>query len=248
METTLSTPIEELPAYLSSISMVCDDVQQIVNDLIHAERKSPKKYHLARDLFLGVLEGDFSFADAVAQARLFGDGTVRKCTLEVLDASRSFLTNGSRSDVTPLDRLWLPLPNGKELLVSPVWLCHSNPHRLLVLHFWLKPLSDWQIKAALAILVEAMKRDNHECLTLDIDFISVARPEHSARRQFQLYDWYKLRPLDEGELDDFLQRLCAGWQKYRSRALREVKLRGDRHPIIPGIRTERSRLRPRQSK
>ncbi len=56
MEKEFSTPLVELPSFLSTISMVGDDQNATVQKLIQAERKSPPVYDLARALFLAVLQ------------------------------------------------------------------------------------------------------------------------------------------------------------------------------------------------
>jgi hypothetical protein len=91
MEKEFSTPLLELPSFLSTISMVGDDQNAIVERLIQAERKSPPVYDPARELFLTVLEGKLSFERARTQAwRLFNE-VERKCALQILDASENFL-------------------------------------------------------------------------------------------------------------------------------------------------------------
>jgi hypothetical protein len=53
MEYELSTPLRELPKFLSTISMVTDDIAAIVQKLKFAERKSPSRYDPAREHFVG---------------------------------------------------------------------------------------------------------------------------------------------------------------------------------------------------
>jgi hypothetical protein len=74
METVLSTPLEEPPAYLSLVSMVGDDEKYTVQQLKKAERPSPELYGQARDFFDKILDGNFSFQFALSQLR-----TIPRC-------------------------------------------------------------------------------------------------------------------------------------------------------------------------
>jgi hypothetical protein len=60
-----------------------------------------------------------------------------------------------------------------------------------------------------------MKRDNPILIRLEIDFISISKPEHSAGRRFQKFSWDRLDPLYEDELQRFLKRFCDAWKKYK---------------------------------
>jgi hypothetical protein len=136
-----------------------------------------------------------------------------------------YLMEQAPARVIPLNPMGIDLPNGMELRVSPVWARHFSPTRLLVLHFWREPLSDWQLKAAPAILIAAMKRDKPTCLDLDLDFISVAVPDHATKRRLRTYSFDTLKPLDDDELQRFLQRLCDAWAEYQRRGPRAFKSR-----------------------
>jgi len=225
METKLSKLLTEFPSFLSAISMVGDDQEQAIRELQYAERKSPAVYNPARDLFMSVLRGQLDFRSALAQVGWLPDETERKCARDVLEASKSFLMQEGPAEVKPLSRMGIDLPNGMELRVAPVWVRHLSPPRLLVLHFWREPLSAWQLSAAAAILMSAMKRDKPTCVDLDLDFISVAVPDHSAKRRLRAYNWDTLKRLDDDELRRFLQRLCDAWVEYQNRGPRAYKPR-----------------------
>ena len=124
--------------------MVGDDQEYTIRALVHAERKSPPVYTPARELFIRVLQGDFTVQAALAQARRLHDETERKCAHDILRVSETFLLKEPRTKVARLGAMGICLPNGMELNVSPVWIRHSSQRRLLVLHFWEQPLSDWQ--------------------------------------------------------------------------------------------------------
>ena len=225
----LSKPLTMLPAFLSAVSMVGDDQEHTIRQLTYAERKSPPFYNPARDLFIRVLQGDFNVERAVAEAHRLSDDVERKCASDVLEASRSFLMREAPAKVGQLDPMEVHLPNGMELSVSPVWIRHLRPQpRLMILHFWQRPLSDWQLSAAAAILIAALKRHDPACLSLDIDFVSVAVPDYSAGRRLRVYDWYSLKPLDDDGLSRFLHRLCAAWAAYQCREPRVIKSRHNR--------------------
>jgi hypothetical protein len=91
MDIEYSKPLVELPSFLSTISMVADDHGTIIQQLIQAERKSPPKYGPTRDLFIRVLQGDFSFEAALKQTSTIHDETERRCAIDVLRASEWFL-------------------------------------------------------------------------------------------------------------------------------------------------------------
>lgn len=156
MRRQLSMPLTELPTFLSTISMVVDDRPAIVQKLIQAERKSPPVYEPSRELFLKVVEGKLSFDSATVQAQRLADETERRCAAQIMDASAQFLRSERAARVSRFPGLEYTLPNGLHLDVSPVWLRHLDPSRLMVLHFWQTPLSDWQLSAAAAVLKTAL--------------------------------------------------------------------------------------------
>jgi hypothetical protein len=49
MESQFSTPLNDLPHFLSTIAMVVDDSASIIESLIQAERKSPSRYDPAKE-------------------------------------------------------------------------------------------------------------------------------------------------------------------------------------------------------
>src|ERR1700758_2403095 len=99
MEREYSTQLQELPSFLSTISMVVDDRASIVESLVQAERKSPPRYGPAKELFRCVLEGDWTVSQALIQARNVIDSVERKCATDILLASEKFLNNAARGHV-----------------------------------------------------------------------------------------------------------------------------------------------------
>jgi hypothetical protein len=225
METKFSKPLTEPPAYLSMVSMVGDDEAYTIQQLVHAEQKSPPVYDPTRDLFTSVLEHKFTYQEALREVERLPDETERKCARDVLRASKSFLVGEPAARVGKLEPMSICLPNGMELSVSPVWLRHLAPRRLMVLHFWQKPLSQWQLGAAAGILIAAMQRDQPLLTSLEIDFISVSKPEDRPQRRFQRLGWAELGPLYGDELQRFLKRFCDAWERYKKRQPRLIKLR-----------------------
>jgi hypothetical protein len=127
--------------------MVVNDRAAIVQKLIQAERKSPPVYERSRDLFLSILQGKLTFDKAVIQARRLRDNTERKCAVQIIDASEQFLRNERPTMVSALPNLEYAIPNGIRLSITPVWLRHFDPERLMVLHFWQTLLSQRQLRA-----------------------------------------------------------------------------------------------------
>ena len=80
----LSKPLEALPGFLSTISMVEDDQAQVIKGFIGAERKSPPRYDAARQLILRVLEGQISLQQARDLADTVSDPVDRRCAQQVL--------------------------------------------------------------------------------------------------------------------------------------------------------------------
>jgi len=222
-----SKPLSEFPAYLSSISMVVDDIESIVRDLIHAEHKSPPQYDAARDLSIRVLQGDLSFESALRQAEQLRDETHRKCAIEVLNTAKSFLISAVPAHVALLSEMNIRLPNGMALKVSPVWLRETSPPRLMILYFWLKPFSERQLAATASVLSRALHRHQTKYRSIEIDFISVSKPENSPERRLRCLDWKHLHPMTDTELEKFLQQLCQGWSVYKSRGPRYFQSRRD---------------------
>lgn len=222
MEEEFSTPLVELPTFLSTISMVGDDQNTIVQKLIQAERKSPPVYEPARDLFLTILEGKLSFEDARIQAWHLKDETQRKCAVQILNASERFLKGEHHAHIGVLHNLKYRLPNGLPLTVAPVRLRHFSPERLMLLHFWQTPLSQWQLSAAAAVLRSTINTELPQHAACEVDFISVPFSELGNRRQFEKFNWTKLKPLDQTELDRFWYRFLTAWSQYHRRGPRKI--------------------------
>lgn len=220
-----STPLVELPSFLSTISMVGDDQAAIVQRLVQAERKSPSFYDPARDLFLSALEGKLSFEKVMAQAWNITDETERKCALQVLWASEQFLREERHARVGLLSNLKYHLPNGLPLNVTPVRLRHLSSGRLLVLHFWRTPLSQWQLSAAAGVLRLTLHTQIPKLDSCEIDFISVALTPSGDRREFQRLNWNRLKPLHRAELDRFWNQFLEAWSRYQRGGPRKINRR-----------------------
>ncbi len=221
-----SKPITALPAYLSTISMVVDDRTTIVKRLTWAERKSPSKYMPARDLFCMTLSGKFAFESALKQAaNLSGDE--KSCAIDVLKASKDFLVQEPRARIGAFQSMQIKLPNGLDLNISPVFLRHLERPRLMVLHFWKRPLLPRQLGAAGATLQRALIESRFDPSNYELDFISVSQPENATRRQFRIYNWKNIKPLNDKALARFWKLLIDAWSDYKRRPLRRIKRRND---------------------
>ncbi len=225
MDTKFSTPIDQLPTFLSTISMVGDDRSAIIQKLREAERKSPSVYEPTRELFLTVLEGKLSFEKAMVQAWRVADYTEKKCATQVLEASKDFLQNQRPAYISRLSGMKFTLPNGLPLAVSPVWIRHLNPDRLLILHFWQASFSQWQLSAAGAVLRSALLDQLPQYAACEIDFISVPFVETANGRRFDKYSWTKLRPLNESETNRFWNRFLSAWTDYQRGPSRVIRLK-----------------------
>jgi hypothetical protein len=117
------------------------------------------------------------------------------------------------------------IPSGLRLNVSSVLFRHLDPERLMVLHFWQKPLSDWQLSAAGAVLQSALLQHQPEFANCEIDFISVPFPEFAPHRRFEHYNWTKLKPLNDNDLQRFWNQFCDAWSIYKRREPREIRRR-----------------------
>jgi hypothetical protein len=225
MEREFSKPLNEPPGFLSTISMVEDDRSAIIENLIQAERKSPSRYEPAKALFCRVLEGDLNVGQAIAHAHTVAGLVERKCAAEVLQASKEFLARQPPAHIGPLPPMSVSIPSGLRLNVSSVLFRHLDPERLMVLHFWQKPLSDWQLSAAGAVLQSALLQHQPEFANCEIDFISVPFPEFAPHRRFEHYNWTKLKPLNDNDLQRFWNQFCDAWSIYKRREPREIRRR-----------------------
>jgi len=223
MEFAVSTPLSELPAFLSTISMVVDDRALIIERLIQAERKSPPRYEPAKELFCRVLQGDLSVTQALAQARNVTDPVERKCAVDILEASKKFLFSAAPAHIGLFPSMNISIPNGMQLSVSPVRLRHLNSQRLMVLHFWQTPLSTWQLSAAGAVLRAALARNQPDYSNCELDFISVSVPGATSQRRFERYSWAKLKPLNDADLSRFWKQFCTAWSEYQSKGPRQFR-------------------------
>lgn len=225
MPIAMSESLRELPGFLSTISMVVDDQSLIIQDLKDAERKSPSVYGPAREMFCRVLDGSLSFEKALSHARTLSDQTEKKCAVEILLASKRFLTSAANSRIGYLPAMEVSIFEGPILKISSVYLRHLEPKRLMILHFWQKPLLSRQLGAAASILKIAMEKYNSEWINYEIDFISVAIPSPGAQRQFKTYDWKQLKPLNDSELRKFWKLLVTAWNKYQKLSPRSYVIR-----------------------
>jgi hypothetical protein len=198
---------------MSSVSMVTDDRERGIKDFIRAEHPSPSIYDAARKHFTVALEKKLTIEQLFTQASLIKNETVKKCTLDILEKSRKFLLAQAAGRTVKLPHMEIKLPNDKKLDVSPVWIRDCRPHRLMILHFWKKPLSEIQTRAAAGILSFAIEEEYRKYLGFELDFISISY--HGARRRFEVSGWDKIQPLRDIDLQYFLQRLCDLWDAYQ---------------------------------
>ncbi len=224
MDIEYSKPLVDLPSFLSTISMVVDDDTAIIQQLIQAERKSPSIYGPTRDLFVSVLQGNFSFDVALKHASsTITDETERRCAIAVLRASERFLREEPNHPVRLLPRMEYILPNGMPLDVSPVWLRHFHSQRLMVLHFWQTPLSSWQLSAAATVLRASLFKAYPQYSSSELDFISVSLDSFADRRRFERLNWTKLKPLDDEQLTRFWKKFLRAWSDYQRRPPRVIR-------------------------
>lgn len=228
MDAKFSTPITELPSFLSTISMVRDDHYSIVQKLRDAEQKSPPVYNPTRDLFLATLSGRLPYNKAMEQAWRLTDAVEKSCATQILDAAKNFLENERPCHIAPLTGLSFALPNGLPLPVTPIWLRQFNPNRVLVLHFWQTPFSQWQLGAAAAVLRASITRQIPEYSSSEIDFISVPLVEATSKRRFEKLNWTRLKPLSDDDLARFWSQFLKAWNEYHRRGPREIRARRQR--------------------
>jgi hypothetical protein len=98
-----------------------------------------------------------------------------------------------------------------------------DPERLLVLHFWQTSLSQWQLSAAAAVIRSALQTQMPQLASCEIDFISVASSLTGDRREFQRFNWTRLKALSQTELDRFWKQFLAAWSQYQRGGPRIIK-------------------------
>jgi len=228
MTYVLSKPLTEPPNFLSTISMVVDDHQLIVQDLIQAERKSPSVYEPARALFRRVLQSDLSFDQALDQAQKLLDRVEKKCAIEILRASKEFLTKEAKGPVGDFPKMSTVITGDLTLNITQILIRHLKPDQLMVLHFWRDPLSPRQLSAAAAILKGTIKKTKPEFSSCELDFISVSAPNNKSSRLLKRYNWQTLKPLEEPELVKFWKPFYTAWQQYQRLPPRRVMKRKER--------------------
>ena len=205
--------------------MVGDDERYTIQQLKNAEHPSPELYGQARDLFVRILNGNFSIEFALSQARTIVDAVEQKCAEEVLRASNHFLRSQTPVTVHRLPRMWFDLPNGLRMPVSGVRVRQFEQPRLMIFYFWKRPLSQWQLSAAAAILQTCLDRSQRHLSFAGIEFISVAEEGNPLQRRFRSYNWEALQPLTQDHLEHFLERFCKAWRTYKSLPPREIRRR-----------------------
>ena len=214
--------LTELPSFLSTVSMVVDNRAEIVKGFTRAERKSPSVYDSARELFFSVLRRQFTFEMALDQARLISDKVKRDCAVQVLEACKTFLRDTEGTEIGQLEPLYIDLPNGLVLPVSPVWVRHFAPERLLVLHLWRAPLTDRQVRALKAVLIKALLKAKSRHVLSEIDVFSVAMPDNATSRKSRLYTSEKYPALDNDDFERFVHELCEAWTEYQRQPVRKL--------------------------
>lgn len=222
----LSKPLEALPGFLSTISMVEDDQAAVIKGFIGAERKSPPRYDVARQLIFRILEGQISLQQAQNFADSVSDPIVRRCALQVLHASQPFLEGAPIAPVAALPSMSVEVRAGLSLSVGPIWVRQLEEPRLLLLHVWDQPLNERQVRAALAVLRIALANQQPAWSYREIDFVSVATPELAAKRHCRVYNWQTLAPMEEDELARFFRDMLSAWDAYHRIGPRLVKRRG----------------------
>lgn len=222
----LSKPLDALPGFLSTISMVEDNQAAIIKGFIGAERKSPPRYDAARQLIFRTLEGQISLIQALDYADGLSDPVDRRCAQQVLRASRSFLEAASVAPVAALPPMSVEVRAGLFLSVGPIWVRQLEEPRLLLLHLWDRPLNNRQVRAALAVLRTALATQQPAWSYREIDFVSVATPELAAKRLCRVYNWRTFAPMEEDELARFLRDMLSAWDAYHRLGPRPVKRRG----------------------
>jgi hypothetical protein len=169
--------------------------------------------------------GIFRFSLLFPSSVQYPDAVERKCAEDVLRASKRFLIAQTPAPVGKLPRMWFELPNGLRMPVSSVRIRQFQEPRLMVLYFWKKPLSSWQLRAVAAILQSCLDRFQRHLSFSKIEFISVAEEGNPSQRRLHSYNWEDLQPLSEDGLQHFLQRFCKAWRIYQSLPPRERKRR-----------------------
>lgn len=222
----LSKPLEVLPGFLSSISMVEDDQAAVIKGFIGAERKSPPRYDVARQLIFKVLEGQISLQQAQDYADSVSDPVDRRCAQQVLRAGQPFLKTASVAPVSALPSMTVEVRAGLSLNVGPIWVRHLEEPRLLLLHLWDRPLNERQVRAALAVLRTALATQQPAWSYREIDFVSVATPELAAERHCRIHGWRTLAPMEDDELTRFFRDMLSAWDAYQKIGPRPVKRRG----------------------
>ena len=226
MSDDLSVPLDELPGFLSTISMVEDDQRDIVKRLIAAEKKSPPRYDAARQLFLSVIEGQIDHERAELFANTISDPIDRRCAQDVLKAATNYLRSATSSPVGQLSPMRFEIRPDLSLGVAPIRVRQLEEPRVLLLHVWDRPLSDRQVRAAISILKRTLADQAPEYAYRDLEFVTVSTPPLSAQRSCKVYGWKTLPHMEDDELSRFLLALSDAWQTYRSIGPRPVRRRG----------------------
>lgn len=229
METRISSPLEEPPAFLSAVLMVTDDERRLQQGLIQAERKSPPRYTAARDHLVRVLQGQVSFAFALDQARQIPKAVDRRCAVDVLEALQPYLDQQGAVRIERLAAAPVEVLEGLSIDVGPIWVAHSGEAaRLFVCHLWEAPLSDWQLGVTGRLIKAFIQTYHIGYAGLEIDFVCASLSDLSKRRNLRVYGWGRLDALvtDQDE-KRFWERFKKGWVAYKSAPPRTYRVRQD---------------------
>ncbi|MBG7613811.1 hypothetical protein IWC96_00765 [Brevundimonas sp. BAL450] len=205
--------------------MVEDDGRETVKGLVAAERKSPPRYDAARQLFLSVLEGRMTLAQAQSYASGLPDPIDRRCAEGVMGAGAIFLKEAIVSPIGQLPPLTFPVRADLTLKISPIRVRQLEEPRLLLLHLWDRPLNERQIRAALAILKRGLLEQAPDYAYCDVDFVILSTQPLSAHRSCRVYEWPTLPAMKQEELNQFLEMLTTAWDEYQRKGPRLIKRR-----------------------
>jgi hypothetical protein len=219
----LSTLLTEFPGFMSTIRLVTDNREEAMTRLVHAEHKAPSFYLPARETLLDVLRGKLVVAKAIHDLKFLRDPTERKLASQIFAASKKFLEGERPTPTVEASPMEAQLPNRKIIKISPVWVRHHRPQRLMLLYLWEDELTDLQLRVAAGLLHLAIETHSTKFRGRELDFISVARPAFSAGRKLRKYGWDQLNPFYGEELEKALKfYLCDLWEEYHKRGPRPV--------------------------
>jgi len=209
-----TNPVRSAPSLIHAVALVDETAMKTERRIRSLMRAFPPRlYALAGQLVRAVLKGE-TYDWAIRQASVHKDAEQKKYALLVLPLLKSFLQSVKPDWVRDLKVDPYQLGVGLQLPVKVHSLMKvGNRIEVLVIHFWAKPISNTQKRAAITIIKSRLAA-REELRDAELRWIDLCVPHGMNARQFRTIGWDTFQLMEPAELKAFSDILFEGWQLY----------------------------------